>query len=158
MNNTNLKLTPQMVEKIRLHYEHAVKKHPYFCDMLYWMGRDAKADAEIAKQREEQLAMSRRTLAEHVRTQHVTSLNVLDCELKELWAGMVDAHIAEKECRQLPDDTEEVAHNKEMAVNEAWAQTCDEAYDCIAVLLRIVDVIHGRQGLGPIGRNEAKER
>lgn len=148
MNNTNLKLTPQMAKKIRLHYEHAVAKHPYFCDLLYWMGRDTKADAEIAKQREEQLVMSRRTLAEHVGTRHVTSLNVLDCELKELWASMVNAHIAEKECRSLPGDTEEIAHRKEMSVNEAWAQTCDEAYDCIAVLLRIVDVIHGRQALG----------
>lgn len=148
MNNTNLKLTPQMAEKVRLHYEHAVEKHPYFCDMLYWMGRDAKADAEIVKQRADQLAISRRTLAEHVGTRRVTSLNVLDCELKELWASMVDAHIAEKECKPAEGDTEETAHRKEMAANEAWAQVCDEAYDCIAVLLRIIDVIHGRQTLG----------
>ena len=67
---------------------------------------------------------------------------------QEMWEKMVYAHIEEKEYNRNPGESEEDRHNNEMHIMEAWAQVCDSAFDSIAVLLRIVDVIRNRQPLG----------
>lgn len=146
--NTNTEIEPFALDQVKKHYERAVKNSPYFCDMLYWMGRDAAADNAIAKQRREAAERARVELARHLAVQHCTSLNVLDKEIKEMWQAMVDAHIEERECARKPGESEEERHAQEVGQMEAWARVCDKAFDGIAVLLRIVDVVRNRQVLG----------
>ena len=146
--NTNLEIEEFALKEVKSHYERMVKSRPYFCDMLYWMGRDKKSDNEILKKRKEATISARETLASNASRCHCTSLNVLDNELKEMWERMVIAHIDEKELKPNPEDSEEEAHNKYVTQMESWAQVCDKAFDSIAVLLRIVDVIRNRQVLG----------
>lgn len=146
--NTNLEIDPFALEQVKKHYERAVKNSPYFCDMLYWMGRDKAADNAIMKQRKDATKRAREDVCRHLSDCHLTSLNVLDKELKEMWEKMVYAHIEEKEQKRNPGESEEDRHNNEMRLMEAWANVCDSAFESIAVLLRIVDVIRNRQALG----------
>ena len=146
--NTNPEVEKFALDQINSHYERMVKARPYFCDMLYWMGRDKAADNAIMKQRKDATKRARADFRRHLSDCHLTSLNVLDVELKEMWEKMVYAHIVEKECNRNPGESEEDRHNNEMHLMEAWAQVCDSAFESIAVLLRIVDVIRNRQALG----------
>jgi len=146
--NTKIEIEPFALDQIGKSYERAVKSSPHFCDMLYWMGRDARADESIARIRRDATDRARRELARHVSSGSCTSLNVLDKELNEMWDEMVYALIQEKRCTPDPEDNEEVRHAKDVSRMEAWARVCDKAFDSIAVLLRIVDVIRGRQALG----------
>lgn len=146
--NTNPEVEKFALDQIKSHYERMVKARPYFCDMLYWMGRDKAADDAIMKQRENATKRAREDVCRHLSDCHLTSLNVLDMELKDMWEKMVYAHIEEKEYNRNPGESEEDRHNNEMRLMESWAQVCDSAFESIAVILRIVDVIRNRQTLG----------
>ena len=146
--NTNPEVEKFALDQIKSHYERMVKRRPYFCDMLYWMGRDEKADKAIMKQRQDATRRAKDDLCRHLSDCHCTSMNVLDRELKEMWEQMVYAHIEERKFNRNSGESEEERHENEMRQMEAWAHVCNSAFECIAVLLRIVDVIRNRQTLG----------
>ena len=146
--NTNPEIDQFAIDEIKKSYERAVKNSPFFCDMLYWMGRDDKSSESIMKQRIDARKRAQSEFARHFSDRHCTSLNVLDLELKLMWEAMVFAHIEEKACQPSHDDKEEDRYMKDVRQMEAWAHVCDKAFDSIAVLLRIVDVIRNRQALG----------
>jgi len=106
------------IQKIQQHYEHARKKHPYFCDMLHpeWMDASQR-DFKIAKS----LAKLRELIQAQVATNGVMWDTLLDCEVWEVHEAIQLGH-------------------PEFAV--------EECYDAIAVLLRVIDVLEGRQPLG----------
>jgi len=145
---TEADIEPFALDKIKSHYWSMVKRSPYFCDMLYWMGRDKKADEEILKKREESSMHARKELARHFSDGRCTSLNVLENELKQMWENMVRSMILEKENAQSSEDGGDEFSKKDEEIMESWARVCDKAFDSIAVLLRIVDVIRNRQTLG----------
>jgi hypothetical protein len=107
-------------EKIRAHYEHAKDAHPYFCDGLTIidLGMSPAAAEMLAQQR---LDRSCDVLKSGVRYGDVLFYEVLDCEVWEAIFAL--------------------AHGDKAAALE-------EIYDAIAVLLRVVDVLEGRQALG----------
>ena len=148
MNNSNLELPKEVQTAVAERYAKVVAERPFFCDMLFWMGRDNKADEKIAKQRMEALVWARRTFADRARTRHLTSLNVLDVVLKDLWMAMVDAHIIQKACSPKDGDDEAARRGKEEQAAKAWDAVCDKTLDGIAVLLRILDVVRNRQTIG----------
>ena len=106
------------IEKIKEHYDHAREKHPYFCDLLQ----------PIPATQEEIDFLIAKTLA-NIRVWNKTKAaenrlvwdSVLDCEVWEIREAIA--------CRQ-----------PEYAI--------EECYDAIAVLLRVIDVLEGRQPLG----------
>ena len=111
-------LDGKTVGAIERHYFHAREKHPYFCDMLHPEWMDAS-------QRDfkiaETLAKLRKQIQAQVVNKEVMWDTLLDCEVWE-------AH-----------EAIELGH-PELAV--------EECYDAIAVLLRVIDVLEGRQQLG----------
>jgi NTP pyrophosphatase (non-canonical NTP hydrolase) len=116
-------MKPEIIEKIKEHYEHAKQKHPYFadkmtCDPMYhefsW---------------DEQLKRRRNWIACETRKRMVSTETVLLCEVTEMFAAI-------EHCKM--------------------KEAIEEAYDCIAVLLRIVDVLEGRQALGNPTKKEGK--
>lgn len=82
--NTNPEVEKFALDQIKSHYERMVKARPYFCDMLYWMGRDKAADNAIMKQRKNATKHAREDVCRHLSDCHLTSLNVLDKEIKEI--------------------------------------------------------------------------
>lgn len=106
-------MTPETINKIREHYEHAKQKHSYFADEItriedesFWRSREIRY---------------RRTLKTRIELNNVGADDVLDCEVCEMFHAFT-------------------AGNTAAAV--------EECYDAIAVLLRVVDVLEGRQSLG----------
>lgn len=121
-------MNPEIIEKIREHYEHAKKKHPYFCDRLYLsQGMSTKEDM----------------------------LSYLQSKLKRIRQSLA----ADKECGRLCADL--VLNCELVEIEEAiclgnTAAAIEECYDAIAVLLRIIDVLEGRQTLGNPAKKEGK--
>lgn len=108
------------VEKIAEHYRHAVKKHPYFCDNLLPLPYDLTM-TEYTTDLRLKLAAIRGIIKTRAEVGRVDSEMLLQCELEEVYEAIA-------------------LNNKTAAV--------EECYDCIAVLLRMVDVLEGRQELG----------
>ena len=101
------------INRISEHYIHAREKHPYFADLFM-------DDAHILIAKHE-LEKRRRHLKSMIQLKEVTTLNVLRCEIYEIY---------------------------EAAARNDKTQAIKECYDSIAVLLRMVDVLDGRQELG----------
>lgn len=115
----------RIAERIWAHYDHAKEKHPYFCDKLLPVDLDEeRRDGTLADYYESvsvSLADIRAAVAEDARRGELLWNVVLLCRM---WA--IDDAVAH-------DDT---------------ARAVDECYDAIAVLLRTIDVLEGRQRLG----------
>ena len=98
--------------RIRIHYDHARKRHPYFCDIITCL---RSADTH--------LSICRKILAAELEAEVVDAGVLLDCEFYEAMQAYANG------------DT---------------ARAVEECYDAIVVLLRIIDVLEGRQKLGRI--------
>lgn len=122
-------LDGKTVGAIERHYFDAKEKHPYFCDDMIFIPPQLWpwAAEGFFKGR---LAFKRQRLIESSRQNLVEYKHVLDCELAEM-------------------DEAIVKNNKSAAV--------EECYDAIAVLLRVVDVLEGRQALGKPGAKKGAE-
>lgn len=110
------------IEKIREHYEHAKAKHPYFCDGI--LPCDIPGDQSRNEVREiiaTNLRLSRDRLEVGGKIKNLLWNEILNCEVWEFY----EAFFKEE---------------KDAAI--------EEVYDVIAVLLRVVDVLEGRQALG----------
>jgi hypothetical protein len=106
------------IEKIKQHYNHAREKHPYFCDSLLPEGRSL---VSLEKEVEENLENARLDIESAERLGRLIPQILLNCEVWEINEAIVDDNIT---------------------------AAVEECYDAIAVLLRIVDVLEGRQALG----------
>ena len=112
--------------RIRMHYDHARKKHPYFCDRML----PAWAESNIKDHIQRALEDRRARLKQGAGDGNLMWNEVLDCECWEV--------------------TEALAHGD-------TAHAVEECFDAIAVLLRAIDVLEGRQKLGkPETKGEAK--
>ncbi len=114
-------ISDEMVESIATHYRHAVEKHPYFCDVLLPFPYDVLIAEDAIDEIREGLILRRTDIKDLVAAKKLTPDVLLKCEQYEVYEA-----IARK-------DT---------------AAAVDECYDCIAVLLRMIDVLEGRQPLG----------
>ena len=106
-------MTPEMITKIREHYEHAKAKRPYFADRLI-----LKSDFPLWEHR---LAGVRHWMGIERKKKMTSAETVLLCENAEMFAAIEQGETA---------------------------AAIEEAYDAIAVLLRTIDVLEGRQPLG----------
>ena len=106
------------IEKIREHYEHAKEKHPYFCD---WVIPETYTPKEIRKRIDDTLQKCREDIALAEGVGVLSWDDILNCEVWEVFNAIAKG------------DT---------------AAAVEECYDAIAVLLRVVDVLEGRQALG----------
>lgn len=111
-------MTKQMIEKIREHYEHARIKHPYFCDSLIPSEVDVPSRDEIIATN---LAVARHDITSAIANGSCYYSVLLNCEVWEI---------------------------NEAVANGNVAAAIEESYDAIAILLRVVDVLEGRQKLG----------
>ena len=108
------------IEKIQEHYDHAREKHPCFCDRLL-----PEEDPAVTLSLKDKIKLHLGTYRRHVEVgTHNGSLlwnDILDCEKFEAIEAIANG------------DTEAAV---------------EECYDSIAVLLRVIDVLEGRQPLG----------
>lgn len=103
--------------RIREHYVHAIKKHPYFCDVI-----EPPAPTDKAKKAQnDQLEWTRLIIKTDAQRRNLQFGDLLECEVREAYEALYNG-------------------NK--------AQAVEELYDCVAVCLRAIDVIEGRQALG----------
>lgn len=115
-------MNEETINKIREHYEHACTKHPYFCDYIDRLSVGIFADKENNLiLTEKWLKDVRQILKKQIEGGFVNALTVLDCEVREFEHAVIRGE------------------------NEHAVEEC---YDAIAVLLRVVDVLEGRQKLG----------
>lgn len=115
-------------------YFHAREKHPYFADTVGRFDPDEKDNAfrqENVRSAHRYLSYKRGMLEHSYEIHNVRGTAVLECEIDEI--------------------EEAIAMNdKDHAV--------EECYDAIAVLLRMVDVLEGRQALGePENKKDEKK-
>lgn len=117
------------ISNILKHYAHAREKHPYFCDHL--LPRDIwPPELPVEEQIEINLAIARKRIKSGAKLGNIFWNEILDCEVWEA--------------------TEAIA-------NSDTAHAVEECYDAIAVLLRTIDVLEGRQKLGkPETKGEAE--
>ena len=114
------------IDKIAAHYAHAREKHPYFCD---WVEPHGKTPEEVSKKIAFTLAKIRKYIKDNAKKHVLGWDDLLNCEVWEVFEALATG-------------------NK--------AQAVEELYDCIAILLRTIDVLEGRQPLGkPISGNPA---
>ncbi len=111
-------MTDKIIDKIREHYEHAKAKHPYFCDGLIPNNMDDEL-MEIVIRNE--IAEARNDIKKAIEQKNVTFSTLLNCEVWEVHEAVFKG-------------------NKNQAI--------EECYDGIAILLRAIDVLEGRQALG----------
>ena len=108
-------------DRIRQHYDHARKKHHYFCDKMF--DKTNKTFENVT----DQLSWTRLEIKVDASNDRLEFRTILECEMLEAL---------------------EALHNGDKA------QGVEELYDAIAVCLRAIDVIEGRQKLGK--QEEAK--
>lgn len=130
MNNDEIS-TEKFLERAMVHYRHARDKHPYFADRLSYSERtgDDIRDPIRAKYTDELLALRRRDIREASEIGRIVAERVLDCEIAEVYSAL--AH----------GDT---------------ANAVEECYDVIAVIMRMIDVLQGRQALGKPNKDERR--
>lgn len=124
-----------VVAAIERHYEHAKEKHPYFCDGItggdvYGLVSENSHKFSYHWQHEyysAELRLRRDDVRHRSKNGTLKAEHVLACEYHE----MLDAYARR--------DT---------------AAAVEECYDAIAVLLRVVDVLEGRQALGRPNKGE----
>lgn len=127
---TRLDFIEKHAPRVLYHYDHAKEKHQYFCDSLY--PKDYTLDMAQLRCRAE-LFECRELIKKQIRCGVLQWDLLLNCEVWE-------------------------AH--EAIANNAAAAAIEELYDAIAVLLRTIDVLEGRQMLGKpdtISCNDAGE-
>lgn len=107
-----------VVAAIERHYNRAKEKHPYFCDRLI-PGKDYAGN--VGEEIENNLR--------EIRSRIERSVESKRCEWDELL-------------------NEEVWEVLEAIHNGGNDNAVEECYDAIAVLLRVIDVLEGRQELG----------
>lgn len=115
-------MNPEIIEKIKQHYNHAREKHPYFCDGL--LPTQVSSDwskGEVLQKIVLELRLARDRIEGGGKIGNRLWNEVLNCEVWEAIEAMADG-------------------NTSAAI--------EECYDAIAVLLRVVDVLEGRQALG----------
>ena len=120
-------------ENAMKHYRHARAKHPYFADGISYSERtgDDIRDQIRAKYANGLLTIRRRFVREASDIGCIMAECVLDCESAEVYSAL--AH----------GDT---------------AHAVEECYDVIAVIMRMIDVLQGRQALGkPMKRKTNKK-
>lgn len=118
-------LDGKVVGAIERHYNRAKERHPYFCDGLTGgdvYGRESRLSQ--CEYYDARLRLCRDEVRNRSENGTLKAEHVLQCEYHEVLAAYARG------------DTE-------AAVNEC--------YDCIAVLLRTIDVLEGRQKLGREG-------
>ena len=108
------------VSNILKHYANAREKHPYFCDSL--LPRDLEPpELPIEEQIEINLAIARRRIESGAKIGNILWNEILDCEVWEATEAIYERD---------------------------YAHAVEELYHCVAVLLRTIDVLEGRQKLG----------
>ena len=117
------------LDGVMAHYAHAREKHPYFCDNL--LPRDLEPpELPIEEQIEINLAIARRRIESGAKIGNILWNEILNCEVWEA---------------------------AEAIYERDYAHAVEECYDAIAVLLRTIDVLEGRQKLGkPETKGETK--
>lgn len=107
------------------HYNHAKEKHPYFCDAMAPVDLDEERRKGTLADYQENTSYSLATVRDNVAVDaqkgRLTWEMLLLCEMWEVCEAIANG-------------------NK--------AQAVEELYDCIAVCLRTIDVLEGRQKLG----------
>jgi hypothetical protein len=112
----------ETIEKIKQHYNHAKQKHPYFCDgLLPTQVKDGMTEEAMIHIIAWNLNVERKRLKRGIELGNVLWNEVLNCEVWEATKAMADGNTA---------------------------AAVEECYDAIAVLLRTIDVLEGRQALG----------
>ena len=107
-----------VVLKIAEHYCHAKRKHPYFCDVCSPTWMTPKQQKETIAHT---LNMARTDISDEIARGRLMWDALLNCEVWEVHEAIARG-----------DNSNAV----------------EECYDAIAVLLRMVDVLEGRQRLG----------
>ena len=116
-------LDGKTVGAIERHYLHAKEKHPYFSDALF-----ASQLKYCLLEKDEE----RKFLCECLREARANNLgDAYDGNV--LWSNLLDEEKWEVLLALIDGDT---------------AAAVEECYDAIAVLLRVIDVLEGRQKLG----------
>ena len=120
MNTTYTDEEARHVSSILKHYAHAKEKHPYFCDNL--LPRDIEPpELPVEEQIEINLAIARKRIESGAKLGNILWNEILNCEVWEA---------------------------TEAINNRDYTAAVEECYDAIAVLLRTIDVLEGRQKLG----------
>ena len=115
------------IEKIREHYEHAKQKHPYFCNSL--LPTNMSSD-EVKDEIDLHLRKARLITEIMEEEERLLPQMILNCEVWEM---------------------------NEAISNGDTAAAIEEAYDAIAVLLRVIDVLEGHQKLGNLNKEKRGE-
>lgn len=121
---TRLDFVVKHAPRALCHYIHAKEKHPYFCDKIAPIDLDKEDKEGLADYRESvkmRLSDMRSDIEVLIKKGELDWNDIVMCELWE-----VDEAIA----------------------NGDTAHAVEECYDAIAVLLRTIDVLEGRQELG----------
>ncbi len=114
--------------RIERHYKHAREKHPYFCDIML-----PSFDFSPRKQKEAYtcaLKSCRDGIVADIHNNTLSWDTLLECETWEVLDALING------------DT---------------AHAVEECYDAIAILLRTIDVLEGRQKLGKPEGAKSKE-
>jgi hypothetical protein len=112
----------ETIEKVKWHYNHAREKHPYFCDgLLPTQVKDGMTEEAMIGSIAWNIQTARARIRRGIKFGNVLWNEVLNCEVWEATEAMADGNTA---------------------------AAVEECYDAIAVLLRTVDVLEGRQELG----------
>ncbi len=122
MNNeeTRLDFIEKHAPRALYHYAHAKKKHPYFCDNL--LPRDLEPpELPVEEQIALNLARARRRIESGAKIGNLLWNEILNCEVWEATEAIYERD---------------------------YAHAVEELHDAIAVLLRTIDVLEGRQKLG----------
>lgn len=121
------------VSNILKHYAHAKEKHPYFCDAI--------APVDLDEERR------KGTLADYQENTSYSLATVRDNVACDAQNGRLTWEIL------LLCETWEIS---DAIANGDTAHAVEECYDAIAVLLRTIDVLEGRQKLGKLEEGEGK--
>ena len=126
---TRLDFIEKHAPRALCHYAHAKEKHPYFCDNL--LPRDIEPpELPVEEQIELNLAIARRRIESGEKIGNLLWNEILNCEVWEATEAIYERD---------------------------YAHAVEECYDAIAVLLRTIDVLEGRQKLGkPETKGETK--
>ena len=119
-------LDPSVADKIAAHYQHAKEKHPYFCDKLFQPEQNEASSIQV---RAITLKGMRTLCTVQKMFQALSAETVLNCELAEVYEAYARGDMA---------------------------RAVEECYDAIAVLLRMIDVLEGRQALGDPAKEDVK--
>jgi hypothetical protein len=112
----------EIIEKIKQHYEHARAKHSYFCDgLLPTQVKDGMTEEAMIGSIAWNIQAARARIKRGIKFGNVLWNEVLNCEVWEATEAMADGNTA---------------------------AAVEECYDAIAVILRTIDVLEGRQELG----------